>query len=829
MRGMSSLLLKGAGALLLLFILAITPATTQNSSCDTPDPGPDIMQQLIKELPKIEAHSISNSKSVTIVPVYFTTRREDDGSTGPGDGVDDILVNNMLSYLNTEFASINLQFEKCGEINYIDNSAPGDMTSPYSYVSSALNIYYTASTTGGAQTSAPWLAGENNILLMPYPSADLLSSILVHEVGHSYGLLHTHHGVNVYDNPASPLPNYTPQYAPYADHPYTPASPAGARELVLRQYDGSKNFPTPNCATGGDLICDTEASCDDDASRSATFPTSSDPNCHSSFGYLITTCPSGCTVNTLTCSYTGDYVDYNGDPLDATGNEIVKNYMSYFPVSCRTKFTPGQFTRMDYYNLIHRAYQYDASLCVNLSDYVTFENSSDIMQNVNIKLSHDTDNRYSNAITNKDGEFQGILYDTDVKADVSKLGSGSGFSYTTADWKNGISGMDIIALQKHVLGIQLLNGFQQIAADVNNSGSITALDASAIQSMLLSITTTFPAFSSPWRFTPEYIPTDYATEFNANPFNMPSIGSGAPYLLPTWEYPISNGLNGKSGFNGIKLGDLNASLTLSPFTSTSNELAEKTKNGCSKNSEQLTELYVPQTDIPANSQFELIVKSLDFNNLNGLQFGFKFDTDYMEVLSVETQNLPSFDVEQNVGLKHVENGEIRVLWIDNQLKYHSLKDDTPLMILKLKTKKAISNLNEYIQLDNSVFKNEFYGVGDCPIGGQLVSSIRLSKPSREFATDQAESSTTEIDIEHLNCFPNPTTGNINLLYKAVTDGKAELLITDSRGSLLKKSTHVFQKGMNKLLIDGADLPSGVLQIVIRGAKGKTNLTRVTKF
>ncbi|WP_353482692.1 ExeM/NucH family extracellular endonuclease [Haliscomenobacter sp.] len=64
----------------------------------------------------------------------------------------------------------------------------------------------------------------------------------------------------------------------------------------------------------------------------------------------------------------------------------------------------------------------------------------------------------------------------------------------------GISTRDLIALQRHILGIApLQNPYQLLAADVNNSGSITALDLVLMRRLILGLDKNFKAVPS-WRF-----------------------------------------------------------------------------------------------------------------------------------------------------------------------------------------------------------------------------------------------------------------------------------------------------------------------------------------
>lgn len=107
---------------------------------------------------------------------------------------------------------------------------------------------------------------------------------------------------------------------------------------------------------------------------------------------------------------------------------------------------------------------------------------------------------------------------------------------------NGLSGMDMIAIGKHILGSQPLNSpYKLIAADVNNSGDITVSDLIEIQSVILQNASGFTNNTS-WRFV------DKQFQFPGN-WNLDS------------EFPeIINYLNNGTGevvnkdFIGVKIG-----------------------------------------------------------------------------------------------------------------------------------------------------------------------------------------------------------------------------------------------------------------------------------
>jgi hypothetical protein len=66
--------------------------------------------------------------------------------------------------------------------------------------------------------------------------------------------------------------------------------------------------------------------------------------------------------------------------------------------------------------------------------------------------------------------------------------------------RNGVSTLDLVRIQKHLLGKEAFDSpFQYIAADANNSESVSAIDLVEIRKLILGIYTAFPHNES-WRF-----------------------------------------------------------------------------------------------------------------------------------------------------------------------------------------------------------------------------------------------------------------------------------------------------------------------------------------
>src|SRR5690606_21178363 len=97
---------------------------------------------------------------------------------------------------------------------------------------------------------------------------------------------------------------------------------------------------------------------------------------------------------------------------------------------------------------------------------------------------------------------------------------------------NGISTADLIQIQKHILGKQLLeNTYREIAADVNNDQRITALDLLVLRKLILGKIDEMPDVDS-WKFVND-------------------IDGKEQYTI--------KGLNSRMrvDFTGIKMGDVN--------------------------------------------------------------------------------------------------------------------------------------------------------------------------------------------------------------------------------------------------------------------------------
>lgn len=125
------------------------------------------------------------------------------------------------------------------------------------------------------------------------------------------------------------------------------------------------------------------------------------------------------------------------------------------------------------------------------------------------------------------GRYEIVDLDNLIDARIDFSGMIPGNGIFISEWDSlkpnyDISILDILRIQRHLLGLEELpKPYYWIAADVNNTGTITTLDLIELQRIILGISDNLEN-TPPWRFIPKYSLSDdfdFALEFNDNPFS----------------------------------------------------------------------------------------------------------------------------------------------------------------------------------------------------------------------------------------------------------------------------------------------------------------------
>ena len=168
--------------------------------------------------------------------------------------------------------------------------------------------------------------------------------------------------------------------------------------------------------------------------------------------------------------------------------------------------------------------------------------------------------------------------------------------------------MDLIMISRHILGIETLDSpYRLIAADVDQSGTITSFDIVELRKLILMINDEFPNNTS-WRF----VDGSYVFANPTNPF-------GATF--PT-EYNINDLIDNMiADFVAIKVGDVNGSAVPS-------QLAVQ---GDSREDLEDLVFQVADRQLQANETYTVDFKAKDFTNVLGYQLTLEYDAAQLEL------------------------------------------------------------------------------------------------------------------------------------------------------------------------------------------------------
>ncbi len=329
------------------------------------------------------------------------------------------------------------------------------------------------------------------------------------------------------------------------------------------------------------------------------------------------------------------------------------------------------------------------------------------------------------------------------------------------DLLNGVTTQDIILIQKHILGTKIINDpYKTIAADVNDSRSITSRDISDIRKAILGITEEFPVKKS-WRF------------INA------SVAIPDPlYPWPIEESVSIQNLSGDQVNNNmvaVKLGDVSGDARTSSAGSVS------TRSDLVKN------LSIPDGEFEAGELVHVPVTIEDKIYFEGIQLQVEFNS---SILKFENINNGICSLQDgNLNLNKVEEGVIRLSW--NQDK--AIITSGPLFELVFTAVKH-GKVSEHIALSHQPFAAELYSEDSKTY--ELLLSFRQSedKVSNGFYLYQNQ--------------PNPFDHQTNISFVLPKDDYASLKIFDVNGRLLKEISKSFKSGLNTLLIDKRELATG---------------------
>ncbi len=339
---------------------------------------------------------------------------------------------------------------------------------------------------------------------------------------------------------------------------------------------------------------------------------------------------------------------------------------------------------------------------------------------------------------------------------------------------NGVSTLDLVMIQRHILGMDVLNDPKKIiAADVDNNAKVTASDLVNLRKNILGITTEFPNGQKSWRFvTSNHIFSDPANPF---PFTEKYV----------YNQLIENKVN--QNFYGIKIGDVNNSA-----------VANVTDTHLEPRSNQNLILSTEPISVIKGQEIQIPVYAESFDNIVGYQFTLNYDASMYTFVDVQGEAIHVS--ESNFGLNRTESGIITTSW--NSEEPVTVKKGEVLFTLTFKVNKNATNEN-VVTISSDITPAIAYD--------DAYQAMKIKLENRSNSSDAA--------FELLQNTPNPFHDVTSVSFRLPEDGVALLTVTDISGKVLKVISNNYSKGSHTLQLSKAELGNtGVLLYKIESGK-----------
>ncbi len=336
------------------------------------------------------------------------------------------------------------------------------------------------------------------------------------------------------------------------------------------------------------------------------------------------------------------------------------------------------------------------------------------------------------------------------------------------DHQNGVTTFDLVLISKHILNIERFTSpYKLIAADVNNSGTITTLDMVNLRRLILFMDTELQ-YNTSWRF----VDASFVFPFPENPFlsAFPEIVS-----INSLQEDL------EQEFIGIKIGDVNCSALPNSMAQarerSSGDFVIKTK----------------EQELAKGEEFTVDFKAEDLTTLLGYQFTIDFEETAVEF--VKTEGLS----DDNFGFAMLDKGVITTSW-NSQEEVTFAKDE----IIFSMTFRALSNqnLSEVIKVSSAFTKAEAYD-----------SNLSILDLSLEF-----ENSNVNTAFDLYQNQPNPFKDATMIGFVLPSASSAVLTVYDVSGKVLSRVEGDFGKGYNQIHLSKSDLGgTGILYYTLETA------------
>ena len=335
------------------------------------------------------------------------------------------------------------------------------------------------------------------------------------------------------------------------------------------------------------------------------------------------------------------------------------------------------------------------------------------------------------------------------------------------DAGNGLSTLDVIIAQKHILGVQLLDSpYKLLAADVNQSESISTIDLINMRKVILGIEPTFSS-NQVWKFVPAA-------------YQFPDPNEPFEEIISNNQMTFSDNPNTYYKFIGVKLGDLNGSA----------EMAIDNEALVTRNDEQPIVMTVADNWLETGEVYDITFTIENFASITGYQFGLEYDEEAIKVLGLSSATIPGFG-EDNYGL-FSDRGYLTSSWNTT---------------LPTAVKEGVFTLSVEV-LNSTQLKNSL-ALQSQKINNEAYDENLVAKPLQlDFEQKQSPLNGFQVYQNH----PNPFVDRTQIAFQAVEAGQVTLKVYNQVGQMLYQTVKEVIPGIQVFNLRKEDIKENGLLI-----------------
>ncbi|MCS6929763.1 MAG: hypothetical protein NZM43_09725 [Saprospiraceae bacterium] len=318
---------------------------------------------------------------------------------------------------------------------------------------------------------------------------------------------------------------------------------------------------------------------------------------------------------------------------------------------------------------------------------------------------------------------------------------------------NGVSTFDLVLINRHILALEKFTSpYQYIAADINNSRSVTTFDILELRKLILGVYTEFPNNTS-WRF----VDKDYRFPDPTNPWK-----EIFPEHKSVWNFQASRT---EDDFVAVKVGDVNGNAIANSATFVNPRFGGTWL------------LDVNDRFVKAGEVFSIVFFASE--PVAGCQFTLQYEG--ADCLSIDPAEGISADY-----LAHFPDQAALTVAIDK-----TIEAGQPLFALRLRAKGA-GRISQMLRLSSSITRSEAYP----NLHGEERFAVGL-----RFNDERGEFNFAGLPFELYQNVPNPWVNKTWISFYLPEAAEATLAIHDEVGRLRFVKTAFYAAGYNTVLFE----------------------------